>query len=89
MPYFETYTEVEVQVDEFLSSCREREIREIIEKLKEDGHLSNLNVPIPEEKQSILDKNWNESCQKLSEIRLQMSEEDCQTILNIIKKYWI
>ena len=89
MPYFETYTEVEVQVDEFLSSCGEREIREIIEKLKEDGHLSNLNVPIPEEKQSILDKNWNESCQKLSEIRLQMSEEDCQTILNIIKKYWI
>jgi hypothetical protein len=89
MPYFETYTEVEVQVDEFLSSCREREIREIIEKLKEDGHLSNLNVPIPEEEQSIFDKNWNESCQKLSEIRLQMSEEDCQTILNIIKKYWI
>ena len=30
MPYFETYTEVEVQVDEFLSSCREREIRERI-----------------------------------------------------------
>jgi len=87
MPYFETYAEVQVEVDEFLSSCNEREIREVIDKLKEDGHLSNINVPIPENEQLISDKNWNQTCQKLSEIRLQMSMEDIEVIENILKKY--
>ncbi len=87
MPYFETYAEVEVEVDEFLSSCNEREIREVIDKLKEDGHLSNINVPIPENEQLISDKNWNQNCQKLSEIRLQMSMKDIEVIENILKKY--
>ena len=87
MPYFETYAEVQVEVDEFLSSCNEREIREVIDKLKEDGHLSNINVPIPENEQLISDKNWNQSCQKLSEIRLQMTMEDIEIIENILKKY--
>ena len=87
MPYFETYAEVQVEVDEFLSSCNEREIREVIDKLKEDGHLSKINVPIPENEQLISDKNWNQTCQKLSEIRLQMSMEDIEVIENILKKY--
>lgn len=87
MPYFESYAEVEVEVDEFLSSCNQREIREVIDKLKEDGHLSNINVPIPENEQLISDKNWNQTCQKLSEIRLQMSTEDIEVIENILKKY--
>jgi hypothetical protein len=87
MPYFETYAEVQVEVDEFLSSCNEREIREVIDKLKEDGHLSNINVPIPENEQLISDRNWNQTCQKLSEIRLQMSMEDIEVIENILKKY--
>ncbi len=87
MPYFESYVDVEIEVDEFLSSCNEREIREVIDKLKEDGHLSNINVPIPENEQLISDKNWNQTCQKLSEIRLQMSTEDIEVIENILKKY--
>ena len=87
MPYFESYVDVEIEVDEFLSSCNEREIREVIDKLKGDGHLSNINVPIPENEQLISDKNWNQTCQKLSEIRLQMSTEDIEVIENILKKY--
>jgi len=87
MPYFETYAEVQVEVDEFLSSCNEREIKEVIDKLKEGGHLSNINVPIPENEQLISDRNWNQTCQKLSEIRLQMSMEDIEVIENILKKY--
>jgi hypothetical protein len=87
MPYFETYVEVEVEVDDFLSSCGSKEIKQVIDKLKEDGHLSNINVPIPENEQLISDKNWNQTCQKLSEIRLQMSTEDMEVIENILKKY--
>jgi hypothetical protein len=87
MPYFETYVEVEVEVDDFLSSCGSKEIKQVIDKLKEDGHLSNINVPIPENEQLISDKNWNQTCQKLSEIRLQMSMEDIELIENILKKY--
>jgi (p)ppGpp synthase/HD superfamily hydrolase len=87
MPYFETYAEVEVEVDEFLSSCRSKEIKQVIEWLNEEGHLTNVTTPIPENEQLISDKNWNQNCQKLSEIRLQMSMKDIEVIENILKKY--
>jgi (p)ppGpp synthase/HD superfamily hydrolase len=87
MPYFETYAEVEVEVDEFLSSCGSKEIKRVIKWLNEEGHLTNVTTPIPENEQLISDKNWNQNCQKLSEIRLQMSMKDIEVIENILKKY--
>jgi (p)ppGpp synthase/HD superfamily hydrolase len=87
MPYFETYAEVEVEVDEFLSSCGSKEIKQVIKWLNEEGHLTNVTTPIPENEQLISDKNWNQNCQKLSEIRLQMSMKDIEVIENILKKY--
>ena len=38
MPEFETY--VDVDVNEFVSACSKREIKELIEVLIEDGHIN-------------------------------------------------
>jgi len=86
MPYFQTEAEVDVEVDEFVSSCSSREIKELIGILQEDGHLSNFQV-IPEEKRTIMDDEWLSCLEKLSMIRLTMSEEDIQTIKQISNKY--
>ena len=42
MPEFETY--VDVDVDEFVSACSKREIKELIEVLIEGGHISSSAV---------------------------------------------
>ena len=87
MPYFETYAEVNVDVEEFLTACRPKEIKEVIEWLVDEGHLSNITKLIPEEKRSSMDTEWIEMCEKLSCIRLQMSSEDENLIKEIVKKY--
>lgn len=87
MPYFDTDCEVHVDVDEFLNACKPREIKELIDALKEDGHLSNVTPLIPENKRTLMDDEWFKCLEKLATIRLSMSEEDLQTIKNISNKY--
>ena len=84
---------IDVDVDDFLSSCDRYDIKEIIKFLKdeewisEDSHDENPNL-IPLNKQNIYDQEWYSLCDKLSSIRLQLSHEDEETIRNILKKYY-
>lgn len=85
---------IDIDVDDFLSSCDRHDIIEIIKFLKEEEWISedsddenpNPNL-IPLDKQNIFDQEWYSLCDKLSSIRLQLSREDEETIRNILKKY--
>ena len=70
MPYFET--ELEVDVDDFLSSCTKSEIKELIEALQEDGWLIKEKVT-KEESMSVMDEEWLTVIQKLHTLRLRLS----------------
>lgn len=87
MPYFYTEAEVDVDVDEFISACNSREIKEIIEALTEDGHLTNVTPIIPKEKMSIMDEEWFNIVDKLAILRLRMTSEEESIIREIVKKY--
>lgn len=87
MPYFESYAEVEVDIDEFMDACNKKEIKQVIEWLFDSGHLSNIQQSIPEEKRTLMDKEWMEISLKLSNIRLQLTSEDESKIREILKKY--
>jgi hypothetical protein len=86
---------IDVNVDDFLSSCDRYDIKEIIKFLKDEEWISedsddenpNPNL-IPLDKQNIYDQEWYSLCDKLSSIRLQLSHEDEETIRNILKKYY-
>jgi hypothetical protein len=41
MPYFTTDAEIDIDVDEFLSACSKRELKELIKALKEDGYINS------------------------------------------------
>jgi hypothetical protein len=88
MPEFETY--VDVDVDEFWSSCSRREKEEFIDMLEEDGWVKRTSPrgTNPSEKlPSILEIEWQDMCNKLSDIRQRISSDDEETIKNILKKY--
>jgi len=87
MPYFYTEAEVGVDVDEFLSACNPREIKEIIESLTEDGHLTNVTPLMPKEKMSMMDEEWFNIINKLATLRLRMTSEEESIIREIVKKY--
>jgi len=83
MPEFETY--VDVDVDEFWSLCSKKEKDELIDYLEEGGWVKRTSPrgTLP----SILEIEWQDMCNKLSEIRQQISSDDEETIKNILKKY--
>lgn len=84
---------IDVDIDDFLESCSDYEIKEVIEWLKEQEWINEDSddeneKQIPFNKQNIYDQEWYSLCDKLSSIRLQLSHEDEETIRNILKKYY-
>jgi hypothetical protein len=77
MPYFETNPdEIEVDVDDFLSACSDSEIKELVQALKDDGHLDEGD----------LDNDFDIAIRKLSGNSWRLSKEDEETILKIANK---
>jgi len=84
MPYFDT--ELEVDVDDFLSSCTKSEIKELIEALQEDGWLVKESIT-QTDNMNLLDEEWLDLTNKLNNIRLRLSVEEEQTIKEIVNRY--
>ena len=78
--------DVDIEIDEFVDSCSNHDMRNLIRYLKELGHLSNLNV----KDESKMTADEIEYCKMLSTLMdkyIQMSVEDLQTIENLYNKY--
>lgn len=87
MPTFYQEAEVDVDIYDFLTSCSSQEIRELVEALVEDGYLKPSAVKEYNEKKSFVETEWDKLTEKLSEIRLRISQEDEDNIRKIIEKY--
>lgn len=88
MPEFDTY--VEVDVDEFLSACSDREREDLIDTLEEDGYVKRV-VPKgskPADLLSIPDLEWQEMIVRLSGCRMQVTTEDEEILKKIASKYF-
>lgn len=83
MPDFTS--EIEIYVDEFWQECSRSEKEELIDILEEGGWVKRTtpteNLP------SVLEIEWQDMCNKLSDIRLRISTEDEETIKEILMKY--
>lgn len=83
MPSF--YTDVDVDVDDFVGSCSDSEIKELIECLVEDGHLVGHPVEVATGS-TVEDERWNDEVSKLFNNRWKLSVEDEQRILSVTQK---
>ncbi len=84
MPEFETY--IDIDPDEFIDNCSEREIGELIESLVESGYLTKTATTKPSEK-SVLDLEWDEIMDKLIRNRVMLSNEEEEMIRTIAKRF--
>ena len=85
MPEFDTY--VDVDVDEFISACSKREIKEIINSLIEDGHISPTAAKQPNDNLGFLESLFFEKMEKLKEKYYRLSKEDESILEDLFKKY--
>jgi hypothetical protein len=84
MPEFETY--IDIDPDEFIDNCSEREIGELIESLVEGGYLPKT-VPTKPSEKSVLDLEWDEIMDKLIRNRIMLSNEEEEMIRTIAKRF--
>lgn len=81
--------DVDIDVDEFLSACSSREIKEVIDALVEDGHLPKnvINSEGGTPKRGVLEIEFIDKLELLKEKYYSLTLEDEQTIQEIFKKY--
>lgn len=86
MPEFETY--IDIDPSEYLYSCSDREIKELIDCLIEDGHIQSKCVASKNnEQKNILDLEWDEIINKLSLNRLSLTIDDEEIIKKISNRF--
>lgn len=89
MPYFQIEEEIEIDPFEYVMSCSEGEIKELINGLVDDGHLpeSVLTLYKENEQSKMLEQDFDEKMNKLSKTYYSMSKEDIESLEEMFKKY--
>lgn len=87
MPEIRTYTDIDVDVDDFVSSCNKREISELIEELIFHGYLNEHSVGVPSNNMGLMESMFVEKMSKLTSCYYRLTPEEEQTLENLFKKY--
>ena len=91
MPNFTVYNvdvDVDIDIDEFVSECSKREIKELINALIEDGHLSKHPlIPGYDDKLSKMEEEFMGKLHVISSKYYSMTEEELEIINNLYNKY--
>ena len=88
MPYFSTDTELDISIDDFLYECDSQDIKDLINALIEEGHLTPKQVFNHKASGvTLLEQDHISMCDTLSNKFYQMDNEDIQILETLYKKY--
>jgi hypothetical protein len=78
---------VDIDVDEFVDGCSSREIKELVDYLRKEGHLDEYD-DAPDEQMSVLDSEWAQVIDKISgRARLRLTNEEEEIIKKIASRF--
>ena len=84
--YTNVDVDVDIEIDEFVDSCSEREMKSLIGYLSNQGHLGKFNMK-DESKMTANEIEFSDKMSLLSDKYYQMSVEEIETIENLYNKY--
>jgi len=85
--YQEVEAEVDVDVEEFIYECSERDIEKLIQLLVEEGRLpKTLETFSKSQNLTLTEKMWYETTEKIRAHRLALTIEEIDIIENIAKR---
>lgn len=88
MPTFYQDVELDVDIEEFVDECSDREIQELILYLVEEGRLpKTLTGYSQSQNLSLNDTMWYETIEKIGSNRLTLTDEEIDIIENIAKRF--
>jgi ribosomal protein S8 len=80
------YTSVNIQIDEFVDSCNDRDMKNLLRYLSEEGYLDEFNIK-DETKMTANEIEFRNKMSLLSDKYYQMSVEETELIENLYNKY--
>ena len=88
MPNFHVYTDVDIEIDEFVDDLSPLEVEELIDYLKEEGYLKTSDLKfLSNNSENLNDNMWFETCKKLLNNRLQLTDEEQEMIEKISQRF--
>lgn len=88
MPNFRVFTEVDIEIDEIIDDLSPLEVEELIDYLKEEGYLKNNDLKfLSNNSENLNDNMWFETCKKLLNNRLQLTDEEQEMIEKISQRF--
>jgi hypothetical protein len=87
MPNFRMYgvdVDVDIDVDEFLDDCSEKDIKNVIEWLKDSDYLDNIPDSSTD---NIMDITYKNALNKLYTKRVNLSLEEEEFLINLANKF--
>ena len=88
MPDFTS--EIEIDVEEFWDECSRHEREELVDLLEEQGYVKRTvpkGVKPSHYTPNLMEIEWNDMIDKLSELRQRITIEEEQTIKALVEKY--
>ena len=86
--YQEVETEVDIDVEDFIDECSDREIEKLIKYLIEEGKLpKSLTNYGQSQNLSVNDVLWYETISKIQSNRLGMTDEEIEIIEKIANRF--
>ena len=88
MPYFSSEAEISIDLDEYVLSCSSREIKELIEVLKEEGRLDPSRYSDGGDGiAGFSESEFEEALKKIKGKWNMLSQEEEQIILKIASRF--
>ncbi len=86
MPDFST--EIDIDAWDYISACSNREVKELIEALVENGHLDSFNGKVKPKKEgaTVMELEWDELMTKIRNSKHLLSNDDESRIIEIANK---
>ena len=78
--------DVDIEIDEFVDSCSERELKMLVRYLQKEGYLNKSNIR-DESKMTSIEIEFCDKMSLLSDKFYQMTIEDSEIIEKLYEKY--
>ena len=89
MPDFTS--EIEINVEEFWDECSRHEREELVDLLEEQGYVKRAvpkGIKPSHYTPNLMEIEWDETMDKLSQLRLRITRDEEDMIKNLVNKYY-
>ena len=85
--YEDVEVDIDIDIDDFLNACDKADIKEIVQALKEDGHIKGYFITSDNPKPSLIEQEFDNTINKIHKNRLRLTNEEEELLKKIADRF--